>query len=53
MPLLEEKKSTTLEDMRKALKGTPAAEEFEKAYAEKGGFFKACKIYSEWKKNNK
>ena len=54
-PLFEEKKSTSVADMRKELKKDPEAlAKFEEAYKEKtNGFFKACKVYTEWKKNNK
>lgn len=53
-PLFEEKKKgVSVSEMRKALKGTDKLEEFEKAYKEKDGFFKACKIYTSWKKENK
>lgn len=59
-PLFEEKKSTkSVADMKAELKADPEAlKAFNEAYASKGkgkdvGFFKACKIYTEWKKNNK
>lgn len=54
-PMLDEKKpSLTIAQMRKELKADEkAAAEFEAAYKEKNGFFNACKIYTNWKKNNK
>lgn len=53
-PLFEEKKKgITVEEMRKELKGTDKLVEFENAYKEKNGFFKACKIYNAWKKEQK
>lgn len=53
-PLFEEKKKgKSVEEMKKELKGTDKLAEFEKAYAEKNGFFKACKIYNAWKKDQK
>lgn len=55
-PMFEEKKPTkTVSDMRKELKADAnALKAFEDAYKEKdGGFFKACKIYADWKKANK
>jgi len=56
-PMFEEKKpAKTVDEMRKEL--LKADENlynaFEDAYHDKdGGFFKACKIYTEWKKENK
>ncbi len=53
-PLFEEKKKgITVAEMRKELKGTDKLVEFENAYKEKNGFFKACKIYNAWKKDQK
>ena len=55
-PMFEDKKpSKTVEEMKKELKADAnALKAFEDAYKEKdGGFFKACKIYSTWKKDNK
>ena len=54
-PKFEEKKpAMTVEEMRKALsKDEKALEAFNNAYAEKNGFFNACKVYAEWKKANK
>ena len=52
IPMFEEKKKgKTVEEMRKELKGTDKLAEFEKAYQEEKGFFKACKIYNTWKKD--
>lgn len=53
-PMYEEKKpSVKVADMRKAMKGDKEAlDKFEEAYKQKNGFFEACKIYAEWKKNN-
>lgn len=48
--LAEKKKGITVEEMKKELKGTDKLVEFENAYKEKNGFFKACKIYNAWKK---
>ena len=47
------KKGKSVDEMRKEMKGTDALTQFEKAYAEKNGFFNACKIYNAWKKENK
>lgn len=53
-PLFEEKKKgKSVEEMKKELKGTDKLVEFENAYKEKNGFFKACKIYNAWKKDQK
>ena len=66
-PMYEEKKATTsVEDMRKAMKDDQKAlDEFNAIYAKKvgkdaskeekksAGFFGACKFYNEWKKKNK
>ena len=54
-PKLEEKKATkTKAEMEKELKKDPEAlKNFQEAYSKKNGFFDACKIYSNWKKNNK
>ena len=53
-PLFDEKKKgKSVDEMRKEMKGTDALTQFEKAYAEKNGFFNACKIYNAWKKENK
>ena len=54
-PMFEEKKPPkTVADMRKDLAvDANALKAFNDAYAEKDGFFKACKIYSDWKKANK
>lgn len=55
-PMKEEKKAgVTVEEMRAELEKDKAAlEAFNTAYAEKErGFFKACKIYMDWKKKNK
>ena len=54
-PMFEEKKaSVSVADMRKELKAdAEALAKFEEAYAVKNGFHKACKIYAEWKKNQK
>ena len=54
-PMFEEKKaSVSVADMRKDLKkDEEALAQFEEAYKEKNGFHKACKIYAEWKKNQK
>lgn len=49
----EKKKGITVAEMRKELKGTDKLLEFENAYKEKNGFFKACKIYNAWKKDQK
>lgn len=49
----EKKKGITVAEMRKELKGTDKLVEFENAYKEKNGFFKACKIYNAWKKDQK
>lgn len=50
-------KSVSVEDMRAEMgkdeKDKKALDEFNAAYAEKGGFHKACKIYSAWKKEKK
>ena len=55
MPMFEEKKPTkTVAEMRKELEADKnALKAFDDAYSEKGGFFKACKIYSDWKKAHK
>lgn len=55
-PMFEEKKPTkSVAQMKKELSADAnALKAFEDAYKDKdGGFFKACKIYSEWKKANK
>lgn len=55
-PMKDEKKAgVTVEQMRAELaKDKTALEAFNTAYAEKEkGFFKACKIYMDWKKKNK
>ena len=54
-PMFEEKKpAKKVEDMRAELKGDKETlDKFNEAYDKKDGFFEACKIYSEWKKNNK
>lgn len=54
-PFMEEKKAgITVKEMRKELEADKeAAAAFEAAYKEKNGFFNACKIYTNWKKNNK
>ena len=54
-PMFEEKKKgLTVATMREELKEDKnTLEEFEKAYKLKNGFFKACKIYTSWKKANK
>lgn len=54
-PMFDEKKPTkTVADMRKELaKDENALKAFNDAYKKKNGFFEACKIYSQWKKNNK
>lgn len=54
-PMFEEKKpAKTVEQMRKDLeKDAETLARFNEAYAEKNGFFNACKIYSEWNKKNK
>ena len=54
-PMFEEKKaSVSVADMRKELKAdAETLAKFEEAYAVKNGFHKACKIYAEWKKNQK
>lgn len=58
--MFEEKKpSKSVAEMREELEADPEAlKAFNEAYASKGkgknvGFFKACKIYTDWKKNNK
>lgn len=54
IPMFEEKKKgKTVDEMRKELtdKDTDKLSEFEKAYKEEKGFFKACKIYNTWKKD--
>lgn len=57
IPLMaEKKKGKTVADMRKDLKDDEKTlKAFNEAYAQKeaGGFHAACKIYAEWKKNNK
>ena len=57
--MFEEKKSSkSVADMKEELKADPEAlKAFNEAYVSKGegndvGFFKACKIYTEWKKKN-
>jgi hypothetical protein len=52
LPKIEEKKKgKTVAEMLEELKANEEVlAQFEKAYAEKGGFHKACKIYAEWKK---
>ena len=54
-PMFEEKKtSLSVAEMRDELKNDADAKaKFEEAYKQKNGFFKACKVYSEWKKNSK
>lgn len=55
-PMFEEKKPTkSVAQMKKELSvDANVLKAFEDAYKDKdGGFFKACKIYSEWKKANK
>ena len=55
-PLFEEKKPTkTVKEMEAELKKNDAEAyaKFEEAYKQKNGFFNACKIYSDWKKNNR
>ena len=52
-PMFEEKKKgKTVKEMKSELEGA-ILKEFENAYKEKNGFFKACKIYNNWKKENK
>ncbi len=46
------KQGVTVEQMRKELaKDEKTLAAFNAAYAEKNGFFNACKIYTGWKKN--
>ena len=55
-PMYEEKKATkTVKEMEAELKKNDAEAyaKFLEAYKEKNGFFNACKIYSDWKKNSK
>lgn len=54
-PMFEEKKAgKSVAEMREELKAdADALAKFETVYKEKNGFFKACKVYGEWKKNNK
>ena len=54
-PLFEEKKAAkTVDEMRKELSADEAAlKKFNTEYAKKNGFFGACKVYAEWKKNAK
>lgn len=55
-PLYEEKKATkTVKEMEAELKNADeeAYKKFMEAYKKKNGFFNACKVYSDWKKNNK
>ena len=54
-PMFEEKKaSKSVAEMRKELKAdADALAKFEEAYKGEQGFFKACKVYADWKKNNK
>ena len=54
--MYEEKKATkTVKEMEAELKKNDAEAyaKFLEAYKEKNGFFNACKIYSDWKKNSK
>lgn len=57
MPKFEEKKpSKTIEEMRKELKGDEETlKAFNAAYDSKAkdSFFKACRIYTAWKKEHK
>lgn len=54
-PLMGEKKpGITIAQMRKALAKDPdTLAAFEEAYKKKNGFFPACKIYTNWKKEHK
>ena len=55
-PLYEEKKATkTVKEMEAELKKNDAEAyaKFIEAYKQTNGFFNACKIYSDWKKNNR
>ena len=50
----EKKKGITVGEMREELKkDVDTYNAFEQAYKEKGGFHKACKIYTAWKKEHK
>ena len=54
-PMFEEKKAgVSVAEMRAELKkDEKALAEFEEAYKQKNGFFSACKVYTNWKKNSK
>ena len=54
-PMFDVKKQTkTVADMRSELSvDEEALKAFEKAYKQKNGFFTACKIYSDWKKEQR
>ena len=54
-PMCEEKKDTKkIADMRKDFKNDEETlKKFNDAYAEKNGFFNACKVYNAWKKDKK
>ena len=55
-PLFEEKKKgLTIQEMRDKLKEKDETilEQFNKAYSQKNGFFEACKIYNQWKREQK
>lgn len=50
---LKEKGITVAEMLEELEADETALEEFKKKYKEKGGFHKACKVYTDWKKKNK
>lgn len=54
-PKVEEKKAgKSVEEMRAELKKAPEVlAKFNEVYTQKNGFFDACKVYTEWVKNNK
>lgn len=54
-PMFEEKKAgKSVAEMREELKADKEAlAKFEEEYKQKNGFFKACKVYSAWKKAQK
>lgn len=52
-PFFEEKKAgKSVAEMREELKDAKfTSKKFEEEYKKKNGFFKACKVFAEWKKN--
>ena len=55
LPKIEtKKKGITVDEMRAELEANPdTLADFEAAYKDKEGFYKATKIYTEWKKTQK